>query len=173
MTIQARVPIIGFVAFSGTGKTTLLVKLLGLLRQHELRVGIIKHAHHSFELDHPGKDSYELRHAGASQMLIGSRQRWALICETPNAGESELQEYADRLDQTQLDLILVEGFKRDTFPKIELHRPSLGHPLLASDDPGIIAIAHDAPTRLDIDRQQLDINDPAVVADFIIESFMS
>lgn len=174
MTLQAQVPVVGFAAYSGTGKTTLLVAMLALLRERGLRVGVIKHAHHSFEIDHPGKDSFELRHAGASQMLIGSRQRWALICETPDADRSSsLQDYLDRLDQSRLDLVLVEGFKPDAIPKIELHRPSLGKPLLCQNDASIIAVAHDAPAPLAVDCEQLDINDPRAIGEFIIERFLT
>ncbi len=172
MKIHARVPVIGFTAYSGTGKTTLLVRILVLMQTRGLHVGVIKHAHHSFEIDHPGKDSYELRHAGASQMLIGSRQRWALITETPASEEAGLQDYLDRLDQDRLDLVLVEGFKLGEIPKIELHRPSLGKPLLCRHDPSIIAVAHDAPAPLAIECQQLDINNPTIICNFIMGRFL-
>ncbi len=171
MNIETRVPVIGFAAYSGTGKTTLLVQLLVRMKAQGLRVGVIKHAHHSFEIDHPGKDSYELRHAGACQMLIGSRQRWALINENSGEHEPDLQDYLDRLDQDQLDLVLVEGFKPGNIPKIELHRPSLDKPLLCQTDSSIIAVAHDAGTPLAVECQQLDINDPAAIVTFIIDRF--
>lgn len=172
MTIRASIPVLGFAAYSGTGKTTLLVKLLPLLKEHGLRIGMIKHAHHHFEIDYPGKDSYELRHAGASQMLIGSHRRWALIVETPGEDENGLQAYLDRLDQDRLDMVLVEGFKPDSIPKIELHRPALGHPLLWQTDKSIIAIAHDAPARLPADCAQLDLNAPQQIVSFIIDRFL-
>lgn len=171
MSIRARVPVIGFAAYSGTGKTTLLVQLLARMKAQGFRVAVIKHAHHSFEIDHPGKDSYKLRHAGACQMLIGSRQRWALINENSDEYEPDLQDYVDRLDQDQLDLILVEGFKPGNIPKIELHRPSLGKPLLCKTDTAIIAVAHDAGERLPVECRQLDINDPEAIVTFIIDRF--
>ena len=139
------VPILGFAAYSGTGKTTLLRGLLPLLKARGLRVGVIKHAHHSFDTDVPGKDSYELRHAGATQMLIASRQRWALVTETARDEEPHLDELLGQLSTDRLDLVLVEGFKSERFPKIELHRASLGYPLLCLTDPSIIAIASDTP----------------------------
>ena len=172
MSVQATIPVLGFAAYSGTGKTTLLVKLLPLLRAKGLRVGMIKHAHHNFEIDHPGKDSYELRHAGASQMLVASRQRWALMAETPDTDTSDLQTCLDRLDQDTLDLILVEGFKPGDIPKIELHRPSLGKPLIYAGDDSIIAIAHDAETPLPVSCDQLDLNNPGQIALFIVDRFI-
>jgi len=163
-------PVIGFAAFSGTGKTTLLTRLLPMLRERGLRVAMVKHAHHSFDVDQPGKDSYELRKAGADQMLIASGRRWALMCETPErAGDPELTELLGHLDTTQVDLVMVEGFKHVHFPKIELHRPSLGHPLLAAEDDSILAIATDAPLPGEARAVPLlDLNDPATIADFIV-----
>lgn len=172
MNSSSPVPVLGFAAYSGTGKTTLLVKLLPLLAARGLRVGVIKHAHHTFEIDYPGKDSYELRHAGATQMLIGSRRRWALVVETDSEKPLSLADHIARLDHEQLDLILVEGFKPETIPKIELHRPSLNVPLLFPDDAGIIAIATDAPLTVTTDLPQLDLNRPEQIKDFIIERFI-
>lgn len=173
MNSSPTVPVLGFAAYSGTGKTTLLVKLLPLLAARSLRVGVIKHAHHTFEIDYPGKDSYELRHAGATQMLIGSRRRWALVVETGGEQPLSLADHIARLDHDQLDLILVEGFKPETIPKIELHRPSLGMPLLFPDDPGIIAIASDAPLTVATKLPLLDLNAPEQLRDFIIERFIA
>lgn len=172
MTIHAAVPVLGFAAYSGTGKTTLLVKLLPLLSARGLRIGMIKHAHHNFEIDYPGKDSYELRHAGACQMLVGSSRRWALITETPAGHELDLQACLDRLDQDSLDLVLVEGFKPGDIPKIELHRPALGKPLLYNDDKSIIAVAHNAPQQLAIACTQLDLDDPEQIAAFIVDRYI-
>jgi len=168
MLNNAHLPIVGFAAFSGTGKTTLLKELLPVLGGRGLRVGVVKHAHHSFEMDHPGKDSYELRKSGAAQMLIASRARWALMVERSRDREPRLDEVLLELDQAALDLILVEGFKDEHFPKIELHRPSLRRPLLCIDDDAIIAVASDAP--LDKTRQvpQLDLNRPEEIAAFIV-----
>ena len=173
MLPSASIPVIGFVAFSAnTGKTTLLTKLLPLLRHRGLRVGVIKHAHHTFDIDKPGKDSYELRKAGAQQMLVASRKRWALIVETErNQSDPGFDALLQHLDQTQLDLILVEGFKHETFPKIELHRGDLQNPLLFPGDDSIIAVASDAPPPNDAGLPYLDINNPQQIADFICRRF--
>ena len=165
------VPLIGFAAWSGTGKTTLLVSLLGIFTSLELRIGVIKHAHHTFEIDYPGKDSYELRKAGASQVLIGSRQRWALLVENRDADDKPLEYHVRNLDLDKLDLILVEGFKPEVIPKIELHRPSLGHNLLYPDDESIIAIATDAGLSEDTELPLLNLNDPQQIAQFIIDRY--
>ena len=169
MLSNAHLPIVGFAAFSGTGKTTLLKELLALLSAQGLRVGVVKHAHHSFDVDHPGKDSYELRKSGAAQMLIASRARWALVVELARDREPRLDEVLLELDQAALDLILVEGFKDEHFPKIELHRPSLRRPLLFPDDDAIIAIATDAPLEDTRQLPQLDLNRPEEIAAFIID----
>lgn len=165
----ARAPIVGLAAHSGTGKTTLLIELLVLLGEQGLRVGVIKHAHHGFEIDRPGKDSYELHRAGAQQMLIGSRHRWALIVETGDREEPMLDEYVRHMDQHRLDLILVEGFKSSPIPKIELYRPALGRPLLFLSDPSIIAIATDGALPVPASLPVLDLNRPREIADFIID----
>ena len=164
-------PVVGFAAYSGTGKTTLLVSLLHLFTEQGLRVGIVKHAHHTFEIDYRGKDSYELRHAGASQVLVGSRQRWALMVETPQPPQDALAFYLNQLDRSTLDLVLVEGFKPESIPKIELHRPSLGKPLLYPEDTDIIAVASDLPLAKTPRIPVLDLNAPATIADFIIDRF--
>jgi molybdopterin-guanine dinucleotide biosynthesis protein B len=166
-----RIPVLGFAAYSGSGKTTLLVRLLPLLRQRRLRVGLIKPTHHRFEIDYPGKDSYELRQAGASQVLIGSKHGWALIVESEAEKPPSLADLIERLDQDRLDLILVEGFKLERIPKIEVHRPSLGKPLLSPGDPSFIAIATDAPLEVDLALPLLDLNQPSAIADFIINHF--
>ncbi len=162
-------PLLGFAAFSGTGKTTLLSKVLPILKSQGIRVGVLKHAHHTFDIDHPGKDSYTLRHAGASQMLIASSKRWALMTETPDNNQApDLNEMLLQLDQSQLDLILIEGFKGEAFPKIELHRKSLGKPLLHSSDRDIIAIATDEKIITENNIPQLDINNESQIIDFIL-----
>lgn len=168
MLNHAKSPILGFAAFSGTGKTTLLVKLLPLLNARGLCVALVKHAHHEFDIDHPGKDSYALRKAGANPMLIGSRNRWALMVETPGQDEPGLDDLLVHLDQSSIDLVLVEGFKHVDFPKIELHRPSLGKPLLYLTDNSIIAIAVDHALADNPAIPQLDLNAPEQIADFII-----
>lgn len=159
-------PVLGFAAWSGTGKTTLLRQVLPLLRAQGLRVGMLKHAHHAFDIDHPGKDSYELRKAGAEQMLIASSRRWALMVEAPIEGDVSLWNMLAQLRRESLDVILVEGFKHERFPKIELHRADEGKPLLFPDDDAIIALACDTP--IEAALPLLDINDPAAVAAFIV-----
>jgi len=170
--LDCKIPVLGFAAYSGTGKTTLLKQLLPLLRSRGLRIGMIKHAHHDFDIDTPGKDSYELRKAGANEMLIASGKRWALMVETEKEGDPVLQEMLDRLDQNNLDLVLVEGFKHEAFPKIELHRPSVEKPLIFPEDPNVIAIATDAELSRKTELPLLDINDIQAVVDFITADFL-
>lgn len=170
--ITAKVPLLGFCAYgSGVGKTTLLTTLIPVLTLHGLRISVIKHAHHTFDIDHPGKDSYRLREAGAIQMLLGSNKRWALMTELSrigNGGKPELglAELLPHIDESMVDLILVEGFKGEAIPKIEVVRPELGNPLLAESDPNVIAIASDGPvnTKLPV----LDLNDPLEIAKFVL-----
>jgi molybdopterin-guanine dinucleotide biosynthesis protein B len=168
MTEPFPLPVLGFAGYSGAGKTTLLVQILPLLKQRGLRVGLIKHSHHDFEIDYPGKDSYELRKAGANQVLIGSQHRWALITETADAKAPSLAELLAHLDSQALDLILVEGFKFEAIPKIEIHRPSLGKPILFPGDPGFIAIATDRLLSAATILPVLDLNQPCRVAEFIL-----
>ena len=161
------VPILGFAAYSGTGKTTLLEALLPQLTEAGLRIGMLKHAHHNFDVDKEGKDSYRLRKAGATQMLISSRNRYALMTETPDA-ESEFEYLLTRFDCDKLDIILVEGCKNIAFPKIELHREVVGKPWLYPNDTNIIAIAADTQVD-DSDLPQMDINDLDSIAEFVIQ----
>jgi molybdopterin-guanine dinucleotide biosynthesis protein B len=170
---NARVPLLGFAAFSGTGKTTLLKKLIPLLTARGLKVGLIKHSHHAFEIDRPGKDSYELRQAGANPVMLSSSHRRAIMTEHRPAREPTLNEELLHFEQTGLDLILVEGFKRERFPKIELHRPALGKPLLFPEDDTIIAIATDIAPAVEPTIPRLDINDPEQIARFILENFLA
>lgn len=161
-------PLIGFVAFSGTGKTTLLELLIPLLREHGIRIALLKHAHHEFDIDTPGKDSYRLRKAGANQTMIASAKRWALITENQNEQDDpQLEQLLKQLDPQQFDLLLVEGFKYEPYPKIELHREALGKPLLYPDDPHIIAIACDTP-QPQAAIPVLNINQPESIRDYII-----
>jgi len=169
MLTNVTLPLLGFAAYSGTGKTTLLSKILPILKSRGIRVGVLKHAHHTFDIDHPGKDSHTLRHAGAAQMLVASYNRWALMTETPDNTEvPDLNEMLAHLEQSQLDLILVEGFKGDSFPKIELHRPSHDKPFLYLDDKNIIAIATDEKIKIERDLPQLDINNENQIVDFVL-----
>jgi len=171
------IPVVGFSAFSGTGKTTLLKRIFPLLRAKKLRFGVIKHAHHSFDIDHPGKDSYELRHAGAEKILITSRNRMALIHEfrEQKTTEPTLQDALAAINLDNLDLILVEGFKAAHFPKIELHRPELGKPLMFPSDPDIIAIASNVPaSELGAGLKKVTIpffklDQPGDITDFIVQ----
>ena len=161
-----RVPILGICAFgSGCGKTTLLTGLIPLLIERGLRISIIKHAHHNFDIDHPGKDSYRLRQAGATQTLLGSSRRWALMTELVTEREPQLEELRNQLDPSLADLVLVEGFKQEPIPKIEVYRHGLGHPLLAKHDASIIAVAGDAPVETTL--PVLDLNNAEEIAEFV------
>lgn len=167
--MKQNTPVIGFSAYSGTGKTTLLKSVIPLLREKNLRLGVIKHAHHDFEIDHPGKDSFELRKADAFQVLISSRKRKALITEYfDDQEEPRLAELIAELEHDCIDLILVEGFKNEHFDKIELHREALARPYLYERDADIIALATDHPVSTELPL--LDINQPQAIADFIYKT---
>ena len=164
------IPVLGFCAHSsGIGKTTLLTQLIPALIAQGLRISVIKHAHHSFDIDQAGKDSYRLREAGAVQMRIGSKERWALMTElsrTPHAeDEPSLDLLLSQMDTSLSDLVLVEGFKHEAIPKIEVHRAEMGTPLLANEDENIIAIATDEAVTTS--KPQIDLNDISAVATFI------
>jgi molybdopterin-guanine dinucleotide biosynthesis protein MobB len=169
MPVNSICHLLGFSAYSGTGKTTLLSQVLPVLKSKGVRVAVIKHAHHSFDVDHDGKDSHTLRHAGASQMLIASSKRWALMTETPNnSSDPSLTELIKKLDQSKLDIILVEGFKNESFTKIELHRSCLRKPLLYTQDKNIIAIASDKDIHPKPNIHQLDINNVQQITNYIL-----
>lgn len=162
------VPVIGFAAYSGSGKTTLMRKLIPCLITRGLQAAVVKHAHHDFDIDYPGKDSYELRKAGANQVLVGSAQRWAMVVETGAGHEPDLSDFLARLDLTEIDIILVEGFRDVAFPKIEIHRKVLGRRMFYPGDEYVIALASD-----DLDAHQGAITtvplDPVdALADFIV-----
>ena len=158
---------IGFAAYSGTGKTTLLKQVIPLLTKHGLRLAIIKHSHHDFEIDQPGKDSYELHHAGSCQTLLTSKYRSALITENSPQQEPELFNELKKLDLSTIDLVLVEGFRHErNLTRIELHRPSRGKPFLHTEEENIIAVASDES--LDINLPLLDINNPNEISQFVI-----
>ena len=167
--IQCSVPILGFCAFSGTGKTTLLTQLIPQLKAGGVRLGVIKHADLGFDIDHPNKDSYKLRHAGTQQMLIVSDTCIAKIKDiNPQKDNINLQDMLNELDLDTLDLVLVEGFKHSHFPKIELHRAEIKAPLIFPNDNSVIAIATDGelatqPAHLPV----LDLNNIQEISDFI------
>jgi len=162
-------PLLGFCAYaSGTGKTTLISSLIPLLGEAGLRISVIKHTHHIFDIDHPGKDSYRLRKSGAVQTLLSSNKRLALMTERSSNGndcEPDLQELVAHMDASLADLIVVEGFKHAPIPKIEIYRPSLGNPLLARDDAHIIAIATDGEVKTHL--PVLDLNNQVKISAFI------
>lgn len=169
--IQFSLPLLGFAAFSGTGKTTLIKQLLPILRGKGLRVGIIKHAHHALDIDYPGKDSYELRKAGAEQMLVVSRSQVAWVRDLRDGRpEPDLQEALDLLNPDTLDMVMVEGFKQESFTKIELHRNGLHKPLLYPEDDNIIAFASEEQPA-DLTIPWIDLNKPEDMAAFIYQQY--
>ena len=157
--------IFGLAGWSGSGKTTLLTGIIPELTARGLAVSTIKHAHHEFDIDRPGKDSWRHRQAGAREVMVASSRRWALMHELRECPEPSLDELAARM--TPVDLLLVEGFKHHQHPKIEVHRPSLGKELLYLDDPWIVAIATDEPFAAPVPL--LPLGDPAAVAGFIAD----
>ncbi|WP_417762435.1 bifunctional molybdopterin-guanine dinucleotide biosynthesis adaptor protein MobB/molybdopterin molybdotransferase MoeA [Shewanella sp.] len=163
------IPVLGFCAYSGTGKTTLLKQLIPALTQRGLRLAVLKHAHHNFDVDIPGKDSFEMRKAGARQMLVASHVRWALMTEDECDGDPDLVHLLQQLEADKVDLVLVEGFKKLALPKIELHRAAVGKPLIFDQDPNVLAIACCADTQLpsDINIEKLDINNVTQIADYV------
>lgn len=158
--------VFGLAGWSGSGKTTLLARLLPELIGRGLAVSTVKHAHHSFDIDQPGKDSWRHREAGASEVMIASARRWALIHEHRDAPEPSLDALIGRM--TPVDLLLVEGFKRDAHDKLEVHRPALGKPLLCREDPHIVAVASDAPLA-GLAVPLLPLDDAAAIARFIVD----
>ena len=133
--------IFGIAGFKNAGKTTLIVELIGVLRQRDLRIGTIKHAHHEFDIDHPGKDSYQHREAGAEEVIVASSRRWAHIRELGQINEPPLTELLEHLGD--LDIVLIEGYKHGSHPKLELRRAGNDAPELAGQDPSICAIVSD------------------------------
>ena len=158
--------IFGLAGWSGSGKTTLIVKLIPEFVSRGLTVSTMKHAHHKFDIDVPGKDSYEHRQAGASEVMISASQRWALMHEVRDGNEPSVDELIARM--SPVDLLLVEGFKWHSHPKMEIHRPSIGKPLLQKDDPEIIAVASDEALA-GLSVPMLDLNDVNGIADFILD----
>ncbi len=158
--------VFGLAGWSGSGKTTLMVRLLRDLTARGLAVSTIKHAHHDFDIDKPGKDSYEHRAAGAHEVVVTSAKRWALLHELKDAPEPTLEELISRM--ATVDLLLIEGFKRLGHDKIEVHRGATTKPLLASADARVVAVASDVPLP-DLDVPVLDLDDVGAITDFIID----
>jgi molybdopterin-guanine dinucleotide biosynthesis protein MobB len=163
------IPVLGFCAYSGTGKTTLLTQLIPELNRRGLRLAVLKHAHHDFDVDTPGKDSYEMRKAGAQQVIVASHMRWALMTEDPVEGDPDLIYLLKQLDTNKADIVLVEGFKKLALPKIELHRAAHGKTFIHIQDENIIAIACCNDTQLPTSLLRLDINNINQIADFVIQ----
>ena len=162
---QPAAQVFGLAGWSGSGKTTLMRALIPALTGRGLSVSTLKHAHHGFDVDTPGKDSYEHRAAGATEVLVGSAERWALMHELRGAAEPTTEELIALM--APVDLILIEGFKQEHHDKIEIHRPAFGRPLLCTGDPRVVAVASDAPLE-GIPVPRLDLNDPGAIADFVI-----
>ena len=156
---------IGFAGWSGAGKTTLLAQLIPALVSQGCSVSTLKHAHHDFDIDKPGKDSHTHRLAGATEVLVASSKRWALIHELRDAEQPSLRELLRHLDP--VDLVLIEGFKSEDHPKIEVFRPSMGKPLLQANDPHVIGVASDTPLNLAV--PVLPLNDIHAIAAFVRE----
>src|SRR5215470_10889318 len=157
--------VIGIAGYSGSGKTTLIERVIPLLAAGGLRVSLIKHAHHEFDVDLPGKDSYRHRHAGCTEVLVSSSRRWALMHELRGAAEPGLQDQLRRL--SPCDLVIVEGYKSEPIAKIEIHRRDSGTPLLYPQDRHVVAVATDEP--LDTKLPQLGLDDVEGIARFILE----
>jgi molybdopterin-guanine dinucleotide biosynthesis protein B len=157
--------IFGFAGYSGSGKTTLIEKLIPLLVARGLKVSLIKHAHHTFDVDQPGKDSFRHRHAGCTEVLVTSSRRWALMHELRGAPEPGLTEQIGQL--SPCDLLLVEGFKHERIPKLEIYRREVGESLLHPHDANIVAVASDE--KVDTRLPQFDLNAPPAIAEFIMQ----
>jgi molybdopterin-guanine dinucleotide biosynthesis adapter protein len=158
---------LGFIGSSGSGKTTLIEHILPLLRQHGLRVSALKHAHHGFDIDRPGKDSFRYREAGAEEVMLVADGRWALLRE--EVEDMSLPALASRM--APVDIVLVEGFKLAQIPKIEVFRPSLGKPAFFPDDPGIVAVVSDTFVETN-GRVLLPLDGPVQVVEFILANVM-
>lgn len=156
----------GLAGWSGSGKTTLMVRLIPELTGRGLSVSTLKHAHHAFDVDQPGKDSYRHREAGAREVLVSSANRWVLMHELRGAPEASMEELMARL--SPVDLVLVEGFKRHAHPKLEVYRPAVGKPMLCTDDPFIVALATDRPEDVTARVPVLDLDDVPAIADVIL-----
>ena len=159
--------VFGFAGFSGSGKTMLIERLIPLFVKAGIRVSLIKHAHHDFDMDIPGKDSWRHRQAGCTEVMVSSSSRWAIIHELKGEQEPGLDEQLTHM--SPVELVLVEGYKREPIPKLEIWRPEVRKPFLYPDDPHIIAIA--STQSLDCLLPQFDLNDPSMIAGFIMRHF--
>ena len=157
--------IFGIAGWSGSGKTTLVVSLIPILVGRGLRVSTMKHAHHSFEIDRPGKDSHRHRQSGATEVVVTSGERWVLMHELRDSPEPSIEALIEHM--TPVDLLLIEGFKHQDHDKLEVHRAGLGKPLLFPEDRHIVAVASDNPIP-DASVAVLDLNDVSAIADFVI-----
>jgi molybdopterin-guanine dinucleotide biosynthesis protein MobB len=157
--------IIGLAGWSGSGKTTLITKLIPHLIGRGVTVSTLKHAHHGFDLDKPGKDSFMHRTAGATEVIISSAKRWAILHELREEAEWDLGDLVAKM--SPVDLVLVEGFKRDAFPKLEIHRAENGKPLIHPEDPHIVAVAADTALP-DAKVPVIDLNDIDAIADLLL-----
>ncbi len=162
------VPVIGFAGYSGSGKTTLISRLIPMLRRTGMRPAIVKHAHHDFDIDTPGKDSYEMRKAGATQIIVGSAHRWALITETENVPEADLLTFLSKLTLSGTDVVLVEGFRDVAFPKIELLRAAEAREAFYLTDDYVIAVASDEPLPAARTVPSFALHDAVGLTDFIV-----
>jgi molybdopterin-guanine dinucleotide biosynthesis adapter protein len=158
--------VLGIAGFSGSGKTTLIERLVGRLRALGLEVAVLKHSHHGFDVDKPGKDTWRHRQAGAHEVMVVSPARWALMHENRDAPEATLDELLARL--SPCDLVLVEGFKQAPIPKLEVYRPGHGTPPLFPDNRHVVAVASDASGGLDTHLPVLDLGDVDAIADFVV-----
>lgn len=158
--------VFGFAGYSGAGKTTLIEALIPRFTARGLSVSLIKHTHHNFDVDRPGKDSYRHREAGATEVMLVCDNRWAIMHELRGRPEPSFEEQLARL--SPCDLVLVEGFKYTPIPKLEIHRPGNGKPFIWPENPDVVAIASDV--KLDVPKPQFDLNDHAAIAAFILET---
>ncbi len=167
---RTAVSVLGFVGSSGSGKTTLIAGVIPLLTQAGLRVAVMKHARHGFDMDRPGKDSFRAREAGATQVLVASRDRWVLMGETlPRVEEPAFHELLEHFDDREIDIVLAEGFASESYPKIEVYRPTHGNPPKCwPEDLDVCAVATDGLLAVPPPVVRLDLNRPDLVAEYIL-----
>ena len=156
--------IFGFAGWSGSGKTTLVKAVIPALIERGLKISTIKHTHHNFDIDRPGKDSFEHRAAGAHEVVITGAARWALLHENRGEPEPDINAMLSRM--SPVDLVIIEGFKSYAHPKMEVYRPEVGKPIICADDPSLVAVA--STMKLDVTIPQLDLNDVEAIAEFVI-----